>query len=192
MKSSKTHFRKISAMAFIFAIVFFVDVATNEASNRTQKLKTEEILARHLASIGTAEARDAVSSVTISGVAKAVVRGRSVGETSGLVVIPWSVNDVSGQATGLSLLGLEEYLSRETGNSRRLNIVVGGRTVWSDYRRVDQVNVSILEENTSQVFDLLDGQARSSRLTCRPTMVLLPSPSWKLVLLKTLNASARS
>ncbi|MEZ5345907.1 MAG: hypothetical protein R2681_10175 [Pyrinomonadaceae bacterium] len=57
------------------------------ASKPAEKLSTEEIIAKHLASIGTEEARKSVTSMMSSGTAKLIAKGRSAGETAGLVVI---------------------------------------------------------------------------------------------------------
>ena len=51
------------------------------------KLKPEEIVARHLASIGSAEARSAIRSQTIVGTCHVTSRGRGVGTTDGIAVL---------------------------------------------------------------------------------------------------------
>ncbi|QQS40831.1 MAG: hypothetical protein IPM63_15900 [Acidobacteriota bacterium] len=48
---------------------------------------TREVIEKHLASIGTEEARSKVESMTVAGTSKAVFKGRGTGETSGLVVM---------------------------------------------------------------------------------------------------------
>lgn len=57
------------------------------ALNGQDKLTPEEVIAKHLESIGTAEARSAVKSVLIVGTSKAVFRGRGGGSTAGVAVL---------------------------------------------------------------------------------------------------------
>ncbi|REJ77462.1 MAG: hypothetical protein DWQ47_13870 [Acidobacteria bacterium] len=57
------------------------------SGNARDKMEAEELAAKHVASIGTEEARKNISSITIAGTTKAVFKGRGTGETSGLVVL---------------------------------------------------------------------------------------------------------
>lgn len=87
MKHFESRIIKIFVFTFAIAITLSLYSLPTQASTVDDKLKTEDILERHLKSIGTKEARDSVVSIMASGTAQAVARGRSAGKTSGLVVI---------------------------------------------------------------------------------------------------------
>ncbi len=88
MKNFKSHFSKIFAFTFAFTLAFvFLASSTEAKSTNDDKLSTEEILEKHLQSIGTKEARSSVVSIMASGTAQAVAKGRGAGETAGAVVI---------------------------------------------------------------------------------------------------------
>lgn len=71
-------------MIFILAISFFVNATFTQASSLGDKLKTEDILVKHLESIGTAEARKSVKSILATGTSQIVSKGRGAGESRGL------------------------------------------------------------------------------------------------------------
>jgi hypothetical protein len=72
-------------LAFTFAATLLPVSSFAEA--KADKIKTEDILAKHLDSIGTAEARNAITSIFAAGSSKAVSKGRNAGETVGIVVM---------------------------------------------------------------------------------------------------------
>lgn len=86
-------FRKYCGMAAVMiagAVLFganFVVSAEPERIPRADNEVTEEIIEKHLASIGPEEVREKISSMTVGGTTKAVFKGRGTGETSGLVVM---------------------------------------------------------------------------------------------------------
>jgi hypothetical protein len=87
MKNIKSRIVKLFVFTFALSITVFLQSISVQAATADDKLKTEEILERHLKSIGTKEARDSVVSIMASGTAQAIARGKTAGETSGLVVI---------------------------------------------------------------------------------------------------------
>jgi len=87
MRSSNTRLLRIVGALCTVLVIFVMANSSFAKTAKTDKMKTEEILAKHLESIGTKEARDAVKSIVIYGAAKALIRGRNAGETSGEVVI---------------------------------------------------------------------------------------------------------
>lgn len=76
-----TYFAKnfLAVLALVFGLF-----AGLQAQN---KLKPEELLAKHLESIGSAEARKATKSIMATGSAKATFRGRGAGLAEGIVVL---------------------------------------------------------------------------------------------------------
>ncbi len=87
MKTANHHQSKFLILILFFSFVFFFDSPAIRAKNADDKIKTEDLINKHLDSIGTKEARMAVSSIMAVGKSKAVSRGRSAGETTGIVVI---------------------------------------------------------------------------------------------------------
>lgn len=72
---------------FVFSLVFISQLSSANAFEEVDKLKTEDILAGHLKSVGTEEARKSITSIMGEGTAEAISKGANAGRTSGLVVI---------------------------------------------------------------------------------------------------------
>ena len=81
MKKFEIRFFKPSI--FVFALIF--SLFTN-LSAADEKLTADELVAKHLESIGSTEARAAVKSVTIIGNSKATFLGRGGGQAEGISV----------------------------------------------------------------------------------------------------------
>ena len=83
MKNTNIHrFTKtIIVLAFIFSLL------TGAAIAQKKKMTAEEIIANHLESIGSAEARAEMKSVTIVGTSKATFFGRGGGIAEGITVL---------------------------------------------------------------------------------------------------------
>jgi hypothetical protein len=76
---------KFHFIAFSSILLFsFVSMA---ASQSNDKLTVEQLVAKHLESIGTTEARSAVKSITSVGSAEASFKGRGEGKAEGIIVI---------------------------------------------------------------------------------------------------------
>jgi len=73
-----------AAACFAFGVVGFAMVF---AATPGDTLSTEEIIAKHLESIGTKEARNELKTMMVVGKSHAVSKGRNAGETTGIVVI---------------------------------------------------------------------------------------------------------
>ncbi len=62
-------------------------LAVNAVAADDNKLSTEDIIGKHLDSIGKPEARKELKTLTVVGKSKAVSKGRGAGETTGIVVM---------------------------------------------------------------------------------------------------------
>ena len=82
MYYTKTRFlRKLAvSLTLIFSLFVSVTIAGD-------KMKPEEVIAKHLESIGTAEARAAMKSITIVGLSKATFFGRGGGVAEGIAFL---------------------------------------------------------------------------------------------------------
>jgi hypothetical protein len=86
MKSSSRSWRLYSVLVSICALS--LAAFPNRARLAPQeKTSTQELIAKHLEAIGTAEARAALKSITIVGQTKATFRGRGTGLAEGIVVL---------------------------------------------------------------------------------------------------------
>ncbi|HUF03348.1 MAG TPA: hypothetical protein VMM38_04155 [Aridibacter sp.] len=85
--SSRTRILAASLSAVLLLTAGLSVSAVPEAALVIDEELTREVIEKHLASIGSAEARSQVESMTVAGTSKAVFRGRGTGETSGLVVM---------------------------------------------------------------------------------------------------------
>lgn len=82
MDKIRSHFRILLPAAGVFLTVALIG-----ASAAVEKLKPEEVVAKHLASIASAEARASVRSRFIVGLAQADFRGRGTGSANGRAVL---------------------------------------------------------------------------------------------------------
>lgn len=82
MKRNKIHFSKLSV--FVLALMFGLFTNLSAAGD---KMKPEEVVAKHLESIGTAEARAAMKSATIIGDSKVTFFGTGGGFAEGISVL---------------------------------------------------------------------------------------------------------
>lgn len=82
MKSNKIRFFKKSAFVFVFIFSLLTNL-----SAAGDKITSQEIITKHLESIGSPEARSAMKSVTIIGTSKATFFGRGGGVAEGIAVI---------------------------------------------------------------------------------------------------------
>src|SRR2546429_9055051 len=78
--------RKQSAIALIVCFVSVFIVSTSRSSV-ADKIKPEELVARHLESIGTAKARAAITTRIISGTSQVIIRASSPGQAVGKAVL---------------------------------------------------------------------------------------------------------
>ncbi len=79
--------RKAFAVFSIFFVALFLVNSESLAKTKKDKIKPEELITKHLESIGTSEARNAITSMMSVGRSKVVFKGRGTGTTEGLVVI---------------------------------------------------------------------------------------------------------
>lgn len=80
----KFDFRFFNASVFVFALLSILAANLYAADD---KLTAQDLLAKHLESIGSTEARAAIKSVTIIGTSKATFLGRGGGQADGICVL---------------------------------------------------------------------------------------------------------
>ncbi len=87
MKTLKSVTVSFSLIILVLSSYFAPSEIAAAVPDIDDNLSTTEILAKHLDSIGTAEARKAVKSITIVGTSQAVFKGRGEGRAEGIVVL---------------------------------------------------------------------------------------------------------
>lgn len=87
MKTFRTFDVKQLVLSFLF--LFAASSSGNYAAlpSRDDKISAQELVSKHLDSIGTADARKAMKSVTIVGTSQAIFKGRGEGRAEGIVVL---------------------------------------------------------------------------------------------------------
>ena len=85
-KHQSRHRRKLAVIGFL-TIVLAVLFLVNPSSSATNKMTAEELVARHLESIGTAEARASVTSRIIAGNSLVIFRTPPPGQATGRAVL---------------------------------------------------------------------------------------------------------
>ena len=155
---------------FALTIVVLLQLSSISA-NPLDKMKTEELLANHLKSIGSEEARSSVKSLIASGTAKAVIRGRNAGETSGLLVMA-SEGDKN-------LIGMRfnnnDYPYEKMGFDGEEFTVgfvqPGQRSILGSFMRLNEetFKYGILGGVLSTSWELLDYDEKTGKLKCSGT-----------------------
>lgn len=131
-----------------------------------EKMRAEEVIAKHLDSIGTAEARRAVNNRVIVGTSRFSFRARGVGQTTGRVVLA---------SEGVkSLIGMEfpeaDYPHERLGfDGRKFSaayIRPGVRTILGEflYTRSDMFREGLVGGTLNQAWPLHNLEARGAKL----------------------------
>lgn len=84
-RNSKT--RRWEFCVIVFLALFMSSGSSTNANSADDKLKPEQIVQKHLESIGSAEDRSTVTSIAAVGTATAAFRGRGEGRTEGIAVV---------------------------------------------------------------------------------------------------------
>lgn len=140
----------------------------NSAGGNPDKMEAEELVAKHLASIGTEEARVAIKTMTAAGTSKAVFKGRGTGEASGLVVMASSGSSY--------LIGMKfnnpDYPHEKMGyNGDAFSVGMvrpGERTVLGDFMRINESSfeIGVLGGVLSTGWELYDYSEENGKLRC--------------------------
>ncbi len=168
MNNKKTRLFKTFVTIFVFALAFVFEAVNIEAKPNTDKLKTEEILAKHLDSIGTADARKSITSIMASGTAKAVSKGRNAGETDGLVVM---ISDGEKNLIGMRF-PINDYPYEKMGYDGNEFTVAflkpGQRSLLGSFmlENKDTFKVGILGGTLSTAWELLNYDEKVGKLKC--------------------------
>jgi outer membrane lipoprotein-sorting protein len=84
MKSVRLRTQSIIALAGCLVLLF---VSSYVQSSTAEKIKAEEVVAKHLESIGSAKARDAITTRIVSGTAQVIIRTTPAGQAVGKAVL---------------------------------------------------------------------------------------------------------
>ncbi len=159
------------AVPLACAVFFFVQTFSVNASVPVEKLTTEQILARHLESIGTADARKAVTSIMATGSARALVRGRSTGEASGAVVF---ASEGEMNLIGMSFPNIEYPAEKVGFDGKDLTVGFlqpGQRTILGNFIRLNEETFKsgILGGTLSTAWEMNQYDVKTGRLKCGGT-----------------------
>jgi hypothetical protein len=80
-------FRPFLVILVLAAFMLSVSAKPNSWERTKEKIEVEELLEKHLQSIGTVEVRNSIKSIMAVGRSKAVFSGRGAGVTEGIVVV---------------------------------------------------------------------------------------------------------
>ncbi|MBX7171660.1 MAG: hypothetical protein K1X72_11940 [Pyrinomonadaceae bacterium] len=164
----------------IFLLIF---VLTLTAQTRSQdKITAEEILAKHLDSIGAAENRQAVKSTMIVGISKAAFRGQGAGFAEGIVVLA-SENEKS-------LIGMKfnnadypfEMMSYDGDKFFARQLRPGVRSVLGDFLRLHEsvFENGIMGGTLSRSWVLLNFNEKKGKLRFAGTETIQDKKLFKL------------
>lgn len=171
MKTFKSLVSATAVFGVLASLVFFTGLSPAEVSASVDKLDTEEILERHLKSIGTKEARESVVSIMASGTARAVFKGRGAGETAGAVVL---ASEGSKNLIGMRFDNNEYPYEKMgfDGNEFTVGFVQPGlRSVLGNFLRENEntFEYGILGGVLSTSWELLEYDEKVGKLKCGGT-----------------------
>jgi hypothetical protein len=166
MKNNRHH--KHMMLSLIWPLCFLLGVygCVPAAVRAGEGMKPEEVLARHLESIGAAEARASVRTRVVSGTCKFSFHARSSGMTEGQVVL---ASEGAKSLLGMAFPSLEyphERLGFDGKNVTTGYISQGIRTVLGNFLMTYNVIVreGLFGGTLTTAWPLLDLSARKSRL----------------------------
>lgn len=165
MKVSRSRSLILTLTVCAAALGLLTPLAASVAS-ADEKMRPEEVVAKHLDSIGTAEARRAVKNRVVVGTSKFSYRAKGVGQTTGTVVLA--------SEGGKSLIGMEfpeqDYPHERMGFDGRkfyaAYIRPGVRTILGEflYTRNDMFREGLVGGTLNQAWPLHNLEARGAKL----------------------------
>lgn len=165
MKDSRSRSLVLILVVCATALGLLTPRAASVAS-ADEKMRAEDVVAKHLDSIGTAEARRAVNNRVVMGTTKFSYRARGVGQTAGRVVL-------ASEGTK-SLMGMEfpeaDYPHERLGFDGRkfyaAYIRPGVRTILGEflYTRNDMFREGLAGGTLNQAWPLLNLEGRGAKL----------------------------
>ena len=152
---------------FSAAIILSASAPAN-AWGVPDKIEPAELITKHLASIGTEEARNAMKTLTAAGTSKAVFKGPGTGEAGGKVVLASAGENY--------LIGMKfnnsDYPHEKMGyNGEGFSVGFvrpGERTVLGNFMRINErsFEIGILGGALSTAWELYDFNEKSGKLKC--------------------------
>ena len=165
MKDSRSRKLILTLIVCATALGLLTPRAASVAS-ADEKMRAEDVVARHLESVGTAAARGAVSNRVIVGMTKFSYRAKGVGQTTGRVVLA--------SEAGKSLIGMEfpekDYPHERLGfDGRKFSaayIRPGVRTILGEflYTRNDIFREGLVGGTLNQAWPLYGLEGRGAKL----------------------------
>lgn len=142
MKISKFNLRNFIGL-WAIVLAFFVVASAKTKTVGDDKIKPEELIAKHLESVGSAEARAANKSLTILGTTKAIFKGRGEGFTEGIVVM---ASDGEKHMIGMKFNNSDYQYETVGYDGKNLSVgyvVPGQRSVWGEFLRSNENSFEI-------------------------------------------------
>jgi len=166
MKNTRYNKRKMISLVWPLCIMLAIYACVPAAAFAGEGMKAEEVLARHLESIGAAEARASVRTRVMSGTCKFSFHARSSGMTEGQVVL---ASEGEKSLLGMAFPSVEyphERLGFDGKNVTAGYISQGIHTVLGNFFLTYNVIVreGLLGGTLTTAWPLLDMPARKSKL----------------------------
>ena len=169
MKNSNFNFKNTLGIWLIILALFAV--ASAETKTGGDNLTPEDLISKHLKSIGSAEARAANKSLTIIGTSKAIFKGRIEGHTEGAAVIASEGNKY--------LLGMKfnnnDYQYETVGyDGKNLSVgfvIPGERSLWGEFLRSNDeaFEIGVLAGVLSNAWELYNYDEKQGKLKSKGT-----------------------
>lgn len=165
MKNSKFSFKSfICVLCVVLALFAIASAKTNAAGG--DKITTEELISKHLNSIGSAEARAANKTLTILGTSKATFKGRGEGVTEGIVVL---ASEGDRHMIGMKFNNSDYQYETVGYDGKDLSVgfvVPGERSVWGEFLRTNDkaFEIGILGGVLSNSWELYDYNEKVGKL----------------------------
>jgi hypothetical protein len=168
----------IALLSGLFVLSVRTDIAVAAPYD---DISEDDLIAKHLASIGTEEALKGIKSITIVGTSKAVLKGRGSGETSGVVIL---ASQGESNLIGMKFDNSDYPFEKMGYNGDEFTVGFirpGVRSVLGEFLRINEnsFKVGILGGALSTSWELLDYDPKAGKLRCSGTKEIDGNDTYK-------------
>ncbi len=164
-------FFAVCVLALLPAVFSFSVTANPLRELSGDDISEEELIARHVASIGNGEVQKSIRSITIVGTAKAVLKGRGSGETAGVVIL---ASQGKSNLIGMKFDNSDYPFEKMGYDGKEFTVGFirpGVRTVLGEFLRINETSfkVGILGGALSTSWEFLNYDPKVGKLKCGGT-----------------------
>ena len=151
---------------WMIVLALFAVASANGKIKADDKISPEELISKHLESIGSAEARAANKTLTILGTSKATFKGRGEGVTEGIAVL---ASEGDKHMIGMKFNNSSYQYETVGYDGKDLSVgfvIPGERSVWGEFLRTNEgaFEIGILGGVLSNAWELYNYNEKKGKL----------------------------